>query len=132
MCEVTTGNALTDGKQCHDGRDAHGWFIGHFVEDGDLRKSDDVEVKWYEPPPRELGEFTANRSATSCLILVRGRFRLVFRAGVQAETHEVRLDREGDYAIWGPGIFHDGVAESNGTLIICIRWPSAPGNKVRL
>jgi quercetin dioxygenase-like cupin family protein len=54
---------------------------------------------------------------TTVLLLIEGRFRLDLSVGTFV------LQKEGDYAIWGPGIDHSWHAEEN-SVVITIRWPS--------
>ena len=56
---------------------------------------------------------------TKLLILVRGRFRL------DLSVASTTLEKEGDYAVWGPGIDHSWQAEED-SIVITVRWPSIP------
>jgi len=55
------------------------------------------------------------------LILVRGRFRL------DLSVASTTLEKEGDYAVWGPGIDHSWQAEED-SVVITVRWPSIPSS----
>jgi quercetin dioxygenase-like cupin family protein len=37
------------------------------------------------------------------------------------------LEKEGDYAVWGPGIDHSWKAEED-SILITVRWPSIPSS----
>ena len=37
------------------------------------------------------------------------------------------LEKEGDYAVWGPGIGHSWQAEED-SIVITVRWPSIPSS----
>ena len=91
-----TGNADTDGQS------TRGWLLGHFLgEDGGIRASDAVEVKWGTHPAGEGRDaWATDEQRTTMLLLIRGRFRLDLSVG------SITLEKEGDYAVWGPGIDH--------------------------
>jgi quercetin dioxygenase-like cupin family protein len=61
------------------------------------------------------------REATTLSILVKGRFRLQF------PEQEILLSREGDYALWLPGVPHYWSAEED-SVIVTVRWPSLSGD----
>ena len=114
---VLTGNASVDGA-------AHqGWLVGHFAGvPGAPNRSEAVEVKWGVHPAGERRSTAAvNATATTLSLLVRGRFRLRFPDRV------VVLEREGDYALWPPGVAHDWLAEEE-SVVLTVRWPSLAGD----
>ena len=115
---VLSGNAADD-------PDHHGWFVGHFIPDrDDPRSTGDLEVKWSVYAGGETrAAWGANRDATTLAVLVRGRFRLRF------PDREVLLEREGDYALWEPGVPHHWQADGP-TIVLSVRWPSLPGDSV--
>ncbi len=100
-----------------------GWLLGHFMgEAGGVRASDAVEVKWgVHPTGQGRDGWATGEERTTLLILLRGRFRLDLSVG------SVTLEREGDYAVWGPGIDHSWHAEEDST-VITVRWPSVPAS----
>ena len=114
---VITGNAAVDGAP------RRGWLVGHFAgEPGAPNRSEAVEVKWGVHPAGEHRSTSAvNATATTLSILVHGRFRLRFPDRV------VVLEREGDYALWPPGVAHDWLAEE-AAVVVTVRWPSVPGD----
>jgi quercetin dioxygenase-like cupin family protein len=111
------------------GSRTRGWLLGHFLgDDGDVRATDAVEVKWGVHPAVEVkwgvhpaGErrdaWATDERRTSLLLLVRGRFRLDLSVG------SATLENEGDYVVWGPGIDHCWQAEED-SVVITVRWPS--------
>jgi hypothetical protein len=109
------GNANADGQR------TRGWLLGHFLgDDGDVRATDAVEVKWGVHPAGERRDtWATDEQRTSLLLLVRGRFRLDLSVG------SATLENEGDYAVWGPGIDHCWQAEED-SIVITVRWPSIP------
>ncbi len=111
------GNALEDGAS-HGG-----WMLGHFIPpDESLRSTGDVEVKWARHDAGDgRSAWATNDVATTLSILVRGRFRIIF------EGAEALLEREGDYALWGPGVPHTWRAEEE-SVIVTVRWPSLAGD----
>ena len=114
---VLTGNAAVDGA-------AHrGWLVGHFAgAPGAPTRTEAVEVKWGVHPAGDRRAVAAvNATATTLSILVRGRFRLRFPDRV------VVLEREGDYALWEPGVAHDWLAQEE-SVVVTVRWPSVPND----
>jgi hypothetical protein len=109
------GNAGTDGDPYR------GWLVGHFIApDGGTRQTDTLEIKWgIHPAGEHRVEWTTGEDRTTIVIMVRGRFRVDLSVGT------VTLEREGDYATWGPGIEHSWQAEED-SIVITIRWPSLP------
>ena len=110
-----------------DSRPYRGWFIGNFIPDDlNIRSSGDVEVKWGVHQPGEAqAEWTANKTATTISILVRGKDRIIFPDG------EVLLEQEGDYAVWGPGVPHRWHAIDH-CVVISVRWPSVVNDSIQL
>lgn len=106
------------------GRDAtldRGWLLGHFVDPGDPRHSDAVEIKWgVHLPGEERAEWVRGEKRTALLVLISGRFR------VELAGRSVLLERQGDYVVWGPGVDHSWVAEE-ASVVLTVRWPSIPG-----
>lgn len=103
-----------------DGCAARGWLVGHFMDPGSVRSSEDVEVKWAIHPrgDRRAG-WTVGDQRTTILILVDGRFR------VDLTECSVTLAAQGDYLMWGPGIDHSWEALAR-SVVVVIRWPSLP------
>jgi quercetin dioxygenase-like cupin family protein len=110
-----TGNA-TDAS-----RNTRGWFLGHFMpgDDNPLR-SNDVEVKWFAHAKGETRpEWSPASDVRTLNVLIRGRFVLLF------PDHEVPLEKEGDFVLFGPDIAHSYRCEED-SLILTVRWPSVP------
>ena len=109
------GNAVADGE------DNRGWLLGHFLQGSNgVRASDAVEVKWgIHPAGDSRDSWQTDEQRTTVLFLVKGRFRLDLSAGTFV------LEREGDYAVWGPGMDHSWHAEED-SVVITVRWPSLP------
>jgi uncharacterized cupin superfamily protein len=116
--DVVFGNAGDEGET------RRGWFMGSFLEAGDPRSSDELEIKWGSHEAGEgRAEWAVNRRATTISILIGGRFRLFF------PDREIVLERPGDYALWRPGVPHTWRAEEPCT-ILTVRWPSIPGDSI--
>jgi len=109
------------GNAAEDGRERRGWIFGHFIDPSQgVRSSKDVEVKWgIHPVGDKRPGWTADDQRTTLVLLVQGSFRIDL-----TET-SVTLDKQGDYAAWGPGIDHAWEAITD-AIVITVRWPSAP------
>jgi quercetin dioxygenase-like cupin family protein len=109
------GNAVADGE------DNRGWLLGNFLHGSNgVRASDAVEVKWgIHPAGDGRDSWQTDEQRTTVLLLLKGRFRLDLSAGTFV------LEREGDYAVWGPGMDHSWHAEED-SVVITVRWPSLP------
>jgi quercetin dioxygenase-like cupin family protein len=106
------GNALQDGDE------RRGWIIGHFIGDGDIRHSEELEIKWgTHPKGEERAEWQSDEHRTTVVMLIRGRFR------IHLDVDSSVLEHEGDYAMWGPGIGHSWCAEED-SVVLTVRWPS--------
>lgn len=102
-------------------RNTRGWFLGHFIagEDNPLRNAD-LEVKWFTHAKGETRpEWSPPSGVRTLNILIRGRFVLLF------PDHEVLLEKEGDFVLFGPGIAHSFRSEEE-SLVLTVRWPSIP------
>ena len=108
------------GNAADDGRDTRGWLLGHFIDPAKgVRSSKDVEVKWgIHPAGEKRAEWTADDQRTTLVLLVSGTFR------IDLTEASVPLDRQGDYAIWGPGIDHSWEAVTD-AVVVTVRWPSS-------
>jgi len=106
------GNAAIDAK------DHRGWLVGNFMDDDDVRRSEDVEIKWgVHASGEERAEWQGDEYRTTVLLLVKGRFR------IKLSVDSFVLEHEGDYAMWGPGVGHSWEAEEY-SVVVTIRWPS--------
>lgn len=107
------------GNADEDGADTRGWLLGHFIRPtDDVRSTGDLEIKWaHHPAGEKRPDWTRGDQRTTMLLLVDGHFRLHLTEGT------VELSRQGDYAVWGPGIDHAWEARTDST-VITVRWPS--------
>lgn len=107
------------GNAAVDGRRRGGWLLGHFFPGGrDVRHTDAVEVKWAEKTAGDERErWVTHETRTTLLLLIEGHFRISFSGGV------VELRKQGDYALWGPGVDHTWRAVTD-SVVITVRWPS--------
>ena len=101
--------------------------MGHFVTPPDDPRSTSImELKWAVHAAGDCRpQWARNIEATTVSILIQGRFCLQF------PDQEVLLSRDGDYALWSPGVPHCWSAESDST-ILTIRWPSTAGDSVAM
>lgn len=108
------------GNAANDGRDNRGWILGHFIEPSEgVRSTRDVEVKWgIHPAGDKRPEWTTDDHRTTMVLLVTGNFVVNLSDG------RVELARQGDYAVWGPGIDHSWEAKED-SVVVTVRWPSS-------
>jgi quercetin dioxygenase-like cupin family protein len=109
------------GSAEEDGRETHGWIVGHFVNPAEgVRSSKNVEIKWATHPAGDKrAEWAADDQRATLVLLVSGNFRVDLTEG------SVTLERQGDYLVWGPGIDHSWEAITD-AVVVTVRWPSAP------
>lgn len=89
------------------------------MDDGDLRRTEDVEIKWARHRAGERRvSWQEDEWRTTVVMLVSGRFRL------DLPTGSYTLVKQGDYAMWGPGMGHSWQAEED-CVVVTVRWPSA-------
>ncbi len=101
-----------------------GWLLGHFMPPGDLRHSEDVEIKWgVHPRGDRRAEWVTGETRTALIILVRGQFRIEF------PHRGVLLAAPGDYVVF-ERVEHSWHAEEE-SVIVGVRWPSIPGYAVQ-
>ncbi|MGH3766058.1 MAG: signal peptidase I [Pseudonocardiaceae bacterium] len=107
------------GNAADDGRNTRGWLLGHFIDRcHGVRSTKDVEIKWGVHPAGETRpEWTSDDQRTTLVLLVEGNFVVNLTEG------RAELTRQGDYAVWGPGIDHSWEAREN-SVVITVRWPS--------
>ena len=111
---VYTGNAQLDGKE------RRGWILGHFMPAGDVRRSEDIEIRWaIHPCGERRAEWVAGEQRTTAIILISGQFK------VELPGQSVVLARQGDYIVFH-GISHSWEAETD-CVVLGIRWPSILG-----
>lgn len=108
------------GNAAEDSRETRGWIIGHFIDPPQgVRSTTDVEVKWgIHPAGERRHEWTADDQRTTLVLLVEGNFR------VDLTETTITLEKQGDYAAWGPGIDHSWEAISE-SVVVTVRWPSS-------
>jgi len=83
-----------------------------------VRRSADVEIKWgVHARGEERAAWQGEEFRTTVLLLVKGRFR------INLSVESFLLEKEGDYAMWGPGVGHSWHAEED-SVVITVRWPS--------
>ena len=108
------------GNAAEDGRETRGWILGHFIDPSEgVRSSKDVEIKWgIHPEGEKRHVWTTDDQRTTLVLLVEGNFRIDL-----TET-SITLEKQGDYAAWGPGIDHSWEAISD-SVVVTVRWPSS-------
>ncbi len=112
------------GKAGQDAAMDRGWLLGHFKPPGDVRHSEDVEIKWgVHAPGDSRAQWVSGEKRTALLVLISGRFR------VELPGRSVLLAEQGDYVLWGEGVDHSWYAEE-ASVVLTVRWPSVAGYAV--
>lgn len=108
------------GNAADDGRDNRGWILGHFIDNSEgVRSTKDVEVKWgIHPAGDQRPDWATDDQRTTMVLLVAGKFVVSLSEGT------IELTRQGDYAVWGPGLNHSWEAKED-SVVITVRWPSS-------
>jgi hypothetical protein len=133
LMQITLGNALVDGHPFNS------WFIGDLkkwvaaktpdppTSIFNLRQSQIVEMKWGEHRAGEVRtDWALCSDKRTISILVRGKFLLRFRSPTDREQIiDQRLEREGDYAVWGNDVEHTWLVEED-SVILTVRWRDQP------
>lgn len=110
-----------------DGRQQKGWFVGHFMPEGTLRQSEDIEVKMSVNHAGKRNEaVTKNRFAKTMTVLLSGAHRLEFG------NSSVLVEKTGDYCIFANGVPHTWQSLRDSTTVMTIRWPSLKHDQVRV
>jgi quercetin dioxygenase-like cupin family protein len=109
------------GNAAEDGQETRGWILGHFIDPSEgVRSNKDVEVKWgIHPTGDKRHEWTADDQRTTLVLLISGNFR------IDLTGTSIALEKQGDYAVWGPGTDHSWEAISD-SVVVTVRWPSSP------
>jgi hypothetical protein len=108
------------GNAAEDGAEDRGWLMGHFRPPGDVRHSDDVEIKWgVHEPGDQRSQWVAEERRSALVLLISGRFR------VDLPGRSVLLAKQGDYVLFH-GENHSWQAEE-ASVVLSVRWPSVPG-----
>jgi hypothetical protein len=111
------------GSAFEDAPANRGWLLGHFMPDGDLRHSTEVEIKWgVHSQGDQRAEWVRGEIRTTLIVCVQGRFRIDF------PHRSVVLAGQGSYVVFD-GIEHSWQAEED-SVILGVRWPSVPGYAV--
>ena len=114
-----------------------GWFIGFSdwarVPGSDLlhvpkeRALNGLCVKWFDHPDGHdsgSGKPASEGRTVSLLVSEGSRFRIEFCAAADFRTSAVEtvvLQRHGDFAAWGAGLFHRWHCERRST-VLTLRW----------
>lgn len=98
-----------------------GWFVGPFLVDLGIRHTDRVQIKWgvHQAGDRR-DKISDGAGFYSAAVLVTGSFILEFPSHGRA----VRLNRPGDYVLYGPEHEHSWQAVTDSTMLT-VRWPAA-------
>ncbi len=112
MNKIITGNAAIDGQNTRS------WIVGYFMPDDDIRKTNDVEIKWVVLKKGDSRqEWVHAEHRTTIVILVSGKHTVDFK------DTKATLNTSGDYVMWGHGTSHRWCSDED-SVIITVRWPS--------
>ena len=112
MNKIITGNAAIDGRKTRS------WIVGYFMPDDDIRRTNDVEIKWVVLKKGDSRqEWVTAEHRTTIVILVSGKHTVDFK------DSKATLSVSGDYVMWGHGTSHKWHTDED-SVIITVRWPS--------
>jgi hypothetical protein len=120
-----TALRVQSGNANEDAQPYRGWLIGHFVAgpEPQLRRQTDVEIRWTTHVAGETRpSWVRGETTTTITLLINGRFRIQFS---DDPREDVTLARQGDYALWPPGVDHRWTALED-SMVVTVRWPSRP------
>lgn len=116
---IKTGNCDLEGVS------HRGWVVGHFLEDDNPLRSNDLEIKWGKHTAGESKEIVGvNNTAKSIAFLVKGKFTFDF----PGDQQKVMMSKIGDYVYYPEGTAHSWSCVEDGVLLT-VRWPSLPGDQ---
>lgn len=98
-----------------------GWFIGNFLNPTTAgpRFTNNIEVKWSTHPAGDHRPNIAPGADTMTLtILIEGSFEQIFPGN---DPGTVRMQRSGDFVLYGPDIAHTWRALSD-SVMLTVRW----------
>jgi hypothetical protein len=130
--DIETGNAHEADTQ------GTGWFVGFspWAKDsvGGLRfvpqdqPVTGLSIKWFRHPPGHVGDAKPVSTGRTVSILATGggHFEIDFceRPDFTGDVRTVSLRREGDFAMWGEGLYHRWRCIAEAT-IGTVRWTPA-------
>lgn len=134
---LVKGNAYTDGAP------RGGWFVASFIDEafglrcrkgkpmaaGEDQADFELKMRRHCSGDMEKGLFPFNKTATSLSMLIgSGRFELFFCSG--KDWDHVTLEKDGDYAMWAPGVGHLWLVPEAST-IFTVRAPGIPGDQAQ-
>lgn len=132
---LVKGNAYTDGAP------RGGWLVASFIDAsfgircragkqiavGGDKADFELKMRRHFSGDKEERPFPYNKTATSFSMLIgSGRFEIFFCSS--NDWDHVTLDRDGDYALWAPGVGHLWIAPEAST-IFSVRVPGVPGDQ---
>jgi quercetin dioxygenase-like cupin family protein len=103
-----------------DARSNGSWVMGFNEHLKEPLQNKQFGLKWSELEAHQRREISAkNLKSSSLVVLVAGEMRLWFGE----EKLEVVLKKQGDYVVWGAGVWHmwETVLDS---VVMTLRWPA--------
>lgn len=86
--------------------------MGHFILEGDIRHSEDVEIKWGQHQAGEVREeWVTDEDRATVPVLVSGKFTIIFSEGEQTPG------KQDDYPAWNPGVDHSWRADEDAVTV---------------
>lgn len=104
-------------------QDRGGWICGHFMDDGDILKTSNLEVKYSVMQPGETVPSHYHPHGEDIFIIIEGKIR------VELDGEEYVLGKN-DYVFQQAFSKEKFLEVLEPTIIIAARNPSVPNNKV--
>ncbi|MDX1628225.1 MAG: cupin domain-containing protein [Fulvivirga sp.] len=104
-------------------KDKRGWICGQFFPEGDILKTDNLEVKYSSFSPGETVPKHYHPVGEEVLIIIKGELKAVY-------DNEEYILRDGDFVYQKPETRETILEVLKPTFYVVVRTPSVPNNKV--
>ncbi len=104
-------------------QDTRGWICGHFFPPGNLLKTNNLEVKYSKMMPGETSPEHFHPFGEEIMLIIEGKIRLI----LDGKEH---LLQTGDFVFQQANVKETLSEIIEPTIIVSIRTPSLPNNKV--
>ncbi len=100
-----------------------GWLCGHFMSEGSILKTNELEVKYGQLNPGDVEPKHYHPKGEELFIIIEGKLKVVI------DGEEYILEK-GDFVFEKAGTHEEVVEVIEPTIFIAVRTPSVPDNKL--